>query len=68
MKKENFVAMGEYYRDSTSLVRTVCRAFDASTGAAIIVYTNIENNGFASDLYFMSEPAFKNSFLKAENV
>lgn len=61
--KKSFVAMGEYYKDSTNLVRTVCRAIDVKTGEVMTVYVCVEENGFASDAYVMPELDFENRFL-----
>lgn len=60
--KKNYVAMGEYYRDSHGLIRTVCRATDCKTGEVMIVYVNINDNGFAGDPMLMSEAEFKDAF------
>ena len=60
---KNFVAMGEYYRDSDNLVRTVCRAVDVRTGEVMTVYVCVGADGSASDAYLMPELDFENTFL-----
>lgn len=61
--KANFVAMGEYYRDTNSLVRTIGRALDTKTREAMIIYAHVEKNGFVSDAYVMPEVEFNKHFL-----
>ena len=56
------VNMGYNYLDKDGcLVRTVCRAF-TETGEPVIVYTNIQNGGYVSDIYLMNEQKFKERF------
>lgn len=63
MKK--FVEMGKFYQANPyGLVRTVCRAFDAESGDAMIGYVNVSNGGCASDVFVMSETCFKNIFME----
>ena len=59
---KNTVNMGyNYICDSGKLVRTVCRAY-TQAGKAMIAYVNIDNGGYASDVYLMDEKEFKAKF------
>lgn len=59
---KNTVNMGYNYNDNSGkLVRTVCRAY-TKAGEAMIAYVNIDNGGYASDVYLMEENEFKVKF------
>lgn len=61
--KNNFVAMGTFYRANPyGLVRTVCKAYDYQSGDAMIAYVNVDAGGCASDVYLMPENEFINIF------
>ena len=62
--KNNFVAMGCFYRANPySLVKTICRGFDADSGDVMIAYVQVGKGGCASEVFFMLENEFKNIFL-----
>jgi hypothetical protein len=56
------VGMGDYYQNGTSLIRTVCRAFDSETGNPMIAYVKV-TDGYASDVQILPEDKFISKFI-----
>ena len=57
------VDMGAYYYGQNDMVRTVCRATDANTGASMIAYVSVRPGGTASDVMVLPESDFFNKFV-----
>ena len=61
--KKSFVAMGSYYTSKEyGLVRTVCRGRDITDGSEKIAFVKVLSGGMASEIFFMEENEFKESF------
>lgn len=62
--KNNFIAMGEYYRSNDGeLVKTICRGRDISTDTMMVAFSKILDGGIASEVFFMPEIDFKTKFI-----
>lgn len=60
---ENYVAMGEYYHsENNTLVKTICRAYEATTNEPMIAYAYVKEGGYVSDVYVMAEKDFTEKY------
>lgn len=65
MKKIS-VNFGDYYRSSknNTLVKVVARANNQDDKNPVIIYSHINEGGFASELHYMNEDEFVNIYLE----
>lgn len=62
---EKYIEFGCNYRNGDTLVRSICKAIDKTSGKPVVVYGTIEK-GYVKELYTLPMAQFKEIFLREQ--